>query len=625
MKSLARYKLISDLFSSIIIFNADGGIILAGDSITNTLKINGIDIEKIVDDRFGSLEGKRLISYIQTISRDRYIDSYQFDKFDLDFILFRSSFSGRNCVVLALQQELDQISRIKSDLKERVKELECLYNISFELERFDDVDVKLNKCVEHIREGFQYPEITLVNILLKKKMYGDIPVSEVPKKNFLIQPLLSGTKKIGELLVWYAQPEAFLVEEIDLLKEIAGKITLAIEKRQKKQDLEKGRQVLLLKNKKLFELTEECREKREQLQAFFSAITDNIIVIDPRFNIIMSNSEEIGESGKCYKKLFGANDICDHCPALNTFTRAEPSSLEKAHEDKDFRLFTYPILDKENQVSSVLEVCRDITQQKMMEAQLLQSYKLASLGKLVTGVAHEINNPNTFILGNIKIIREAISDILPILDRYYQDQPELYIARLPYNVFKDNITILIDDMVSGSIRMKKIVEDLRNFAKKDDDLQFENIQLNSLIENSVRLIKKQVKKSVKIKLDLAGNIPVFLGRNAKIQQVLVNIIINASQAMDKKTGLIEISTHFLKDQESVRINITDNGRGMSEKTQKYIFDPFFTTRRNSGGTGLGLSITYGIMKEHQGTITVDSKRGVGTRFSIYFPVKQQVK
>lgn len=624
MKRPTRYKLISDLFSSIIVFNTDGGIVLAGESIVNTLTANGVDIVEIVGSRFDSPEGKRLIGSIQAVySHDSYIETYRFDKLDLDFIFFWSRFSSHNYVILALQQELDQISRIKSDLNERVKELECLYNISHELERFDDVDAKLNNCVDHIRQGFQFPEITLVRIQLKRKAYGDVQGGEVLQDYILTEPLLRGSKQIGELIVWYSQPEDFLVEETTLLKETASKISLALEIQKKKQDHEKRRQALIKKNQILIELTEECREKREQLQTFFSAITDFIIVIDTEFNIIMSNNEDIGESGKCYEKLFGAKDICDHCPAINTFTRSEPSSLEKEHEDKVFRLFTYPILDKENQVSGVLEVCRDITQQKMMEAQLLQSYKLASLGKLVTGVAHEINNPNTFILGNIKIIREAFSDILPILDQYYHDNPELKIARLPYKIFKDNITILIEDMVTGSIRMKKIVEDLRNFAKKDDELQLENIQLNSLIENSVRLINKQVKKSVEIKLNLSGDIPVFKGRNAKIQQVLVNIIINASQAIDKPKGLIEISTHYLKNKKSVQIIINDNGKGMDEKTQKYIFDPFYTTKRNSGGTGLGLSISYGIIKEHNGSITVDSKLGIGTRFSISIPVKQK--
>jgi len=173
--------------------------------------------------------------------------------------------------------------------------------------------------------------------------------------------------------------------------------------------------------------------------------------------------------------------------------------------------------------------------------------------------------------------------------------------------------------------MKKIVEDLRNFAKKDDDLQLEKIHLNSLIENSVRLIKKQLKKSVDVKLYLEEIIPVFEGRNAKIQQVLVNIILNASQAIDKPEGLIEVSTRFLRKEKSIKITIKDNGRGIDDKTQKYIFDPFYTTKRNSGGTGLGLSITYGIIKEHKGTIKVDSETGSGTMFTIIIPANKELK
>ena len=141
-----------------------------------------------------------------------------------------------------------------------------------------------------------------------------------------------------------------------------------------------------------------------------------------------------------------------------------------------------------------------------------------------------------------------------------------------------------------------------------------------MIQNSLRLINKQVKHSVEIRLNLARDIPIFQGRNIKIQEVLVNIIINALQAQDKPEGLIEISTHFLKEKGSVQINICDNGKGMDERITKYIFDPFYTTKRNSGGIGLGLSIAYRSIEEHKGMITVDSTPGIGTRFCIHIPV-----
>jgi signal transduction histidine kinase len=119
----------------------------------------------------------------------------------------------------------------------------------------------------------------------------------------------------------------------------------------------------------------------------------------------MSNKEEIGDTGKCYQKLFHLQGPCEECPARLTFRSADDASSEREEGDKYLRLMAYPIFGAGQIVDRVLEVCRDITSQKKMESQLLQSYKLASLGKLVSGVAHEINNPNTFILGNLKIYR----------------------------------------------------------------------------------------------------------------------------------------------------------------------------------------------------------------------------
>jgi len=240
-------------------------------------------------------------------------------------------------------------------------------------------------------------------------------------------------------------------------------------------------------------------------------------------------------------------------------------------------------------------------------------------------VAHEINNPNTFILGNMKIIREAFADIVPILDKYYDNNKDLKIARLPYYIFKENINILIEDMVNGSIRMKKIVEGLRFFAKKDVDVLDEEVRINELIENTIRLVKKQLGKKSVIELDLESLIPLFIGNITKIEQVIVNMIVNASQAIGKDKGKIIIKTRYLPEVEKVQVSISDNGKGMDEKTKHNIFDPFFTTKRNEGGTGLGLSISYGIIKEHGGIISVDSSPGKGTSFSILLPLNPQKK
>lgn len=295
--------------------------------------------------------------------------------------------------------------------------------------------------------------------------------------------------------------------------------------------------------------------------------------------------------------------------------------MEKSVDGKYFLMRSYPIFDKEGEVERVLEVCRDITLNKQLESQLIQSYKLASLGKLVAGVAHEINNPNTFILGNLKIIQEAFYDIFPILDHYFDGHRNEKIARLPYDLFKENISILIGDMIEGANRTKQIVLDLRNFARKDEEALSDVLDINHLIKNHLTFTQKHIKKQAQITFDLDPNVPEFNGSIQKLEQVLMNMIINASQAIENGVGLITIKTEYDQTSKEVVIKITDNGKGMDEKTKRNIFDPFFTTKRDKGGSGLGLSISYGIIKDHHGKIEVDSTLGSGTTFTIRIPVK----
>ena len=270
-------------------------------------------------------------------------------------------------------------------------------------------------------------------------------------------------------------------------------------------------------------------------------------------------------------------------------------------------------------MEGILEFYRDVTLEKTYEQQIQQADKLASLGQLVSGIGHEINNPNQFIRGNIKIMKQALDDMLPIVDEYYKDHPELKIARLKYDFFREHIMTLVEDMSHGSERIKGIVEGLRGFARKDEGLLVDNVDINTLIGATKRLVQNEVHKHGEIELNLSEEVEPFPGNSQKIEQVMVNLIVNAAQAIpDDRKGLIKVSSSM--EEGMVVIEIEDNGKGMDEKTQKQIFDPFFTTKRAKGGTGLGLAISYRIIEEHGGNISVSSKQGVGTKFTIRIPV-----
>ena len=405
--------------------------------------------------------------------------------------------------------------------------------------------------------------------------------------------------------------ERKLIEQKENLEKIVAERT---------KDLEKQKDILLRKNKALINISEKCRTSRIRLETLFNAITDTVLMIDNDFNIKESNQKDIDKKMKCHKLVFGLDSPCDDCPAKKVFKEKKPISDEKKIDDEYYLLHAYPIFDSKGKIEGVLEFSKQITKEKNLEIQLQQTDKMASLGQLVSGIAHEINNPNTFIRGNLTIVNEAMNDILPILDKYYESNDDLKIARIAYNTFKENILVLINDMVNGSNRIKSIVEDLRQFAKKDEGLLTDDLNVNSIIETALRLVGNQLKRKTRIDLNLNNDIPTIYGNSQKFEQVIVNMLLNAAQSIEKKDGIITITTDINKKQNSVLIIISDNGIGMDEKTQKHIFDPFFTTKRNKGGTGLGLSIAYGIIKDHKGKINIESVQNEGTTFTIQLPI-----
>lgn len=259
---------------------------------------------------------------------------------------------------------------------------------------------------------------------------------------------------------------------------------------------------------------------------------------------------------------------------------------------------------------------------KLLESQkqLVQSEKLASLGQLVSGIAHEINNPVQFIQGNMQILREAIGDILPILDEKEKANKDLKIARLDYPFFRSQVQVLLKDMSEGAGRIGDIVKDLKTFARRDEGRLDEEVDLNRVVEISARLVHNRIKR-YKITQDLADNLPKLKGSLNQLEQVVVNTLINAAEALgDRPDASIRIVTRVENGGQQVKLSISDNGPGMTDEIKDKLFDPFFTTKQRIGGTGLGMSITYGIIEEHGGRIDVDTRLGEGTTFHYTLPV-----
>lgn len=621
MVKLKEFSLALGVINNIIICDKNNMILFAGDEIKMQLFGSKEGLKLSLLDNFPDPgEQENLKEKIAQVRKKKNTQYFNFNNGKKNLFLFPGNYAQSDNIILATKEQMLQANNIEAELKEKVKEQECLYKISNELEITRNVEEALEKCAGHLANGVQFPQAVTTNFQLDGRSYGDIGCLPGTPNKMLIEDIVINGAVRGKISVCHHQEAEFLEEERKLMREISLMTSRIIERKETRKNLEDQRELLVLKNFELTRLTEDLTRSNNNLQAFLAAITDTIVVIDPDFNITLSNKEEVGTTGKCFKKIFDSDKICEDCPARLAFQQAQPVSVERKHNGQYFTLQAYPILNRKNgSVDTVLEICSDITGEKHMKRQLIQSYKLASLGKLVAGVAHEINNPNTFIRGNINILTEAFNDIQPILDREYKENKSLKIARLNYEIFRENIPILLEDMMGGANRIKKIVDGLRNFAKKDEGLLTDDVDINHLIQDNLRITSKEVRKRARLELNLDSAVPTFKGNIQKLEQVFMNFLINAAQAMERDDGLIVIETSMDKTKNEVIVKIIDNGKGMDDTTQKHIFDPFFTTKRDKGGTGLGLSISYGIIQEHKGRIEVDSQVGAGTTFTIHIP------
>ena len=515
----------------------------------------------------------------------------------------------------------------KDDWKrlERAKELACIYAVAEWIEASKSIEAFFTHLPRYLRDGMHYPEHVLVYSIYQGQEYGTEPDVEA----IITTDLVVQDQAQGSICVGYDSDELeFLPEEQRMLDEIARMLVHGLERKQLKQNIEtrqaelRGQRTKLeTLNSYLDRINRGFEESKTRLETIFQAIPDTVAIIDRDRNVVMTNNDKYVPGHKCYKTFFDSDRPCLECRLAKVLKQKTPITLQIQHDDRFYEVNAIPIFDKQHEVDGIIEFHRDTSDKKHYEQQLQQADKLASLGQLVSGIGHEINNPNQFIRGNITIIRQALEDILPLIDEYYESHPDLKIARLNYDFFRTHILTLVQDMANGSERIKSIVEGLKRFARRDEGLLIDTVDLNAVIRESVRLAHNQLHKTADVELTLADNLPEFTGNVQKIEQVLINLIINASQAMpEQRRGVIEVITEY--DDTNVIARVRDNGSGMSESTIKQVFDPFFTTKRARGGTGLGLSIVYRILEEHGGTIAISSTLGEGTTFTMKIPYKK---
>jgi signal transduction histidine kinase len=277
--------------------------------------------------------------------------------------------------------------------------------------------------------------------------------------------------------------------------------------------------------------------------------------------------------------------------------------------------------------NEVLE--KTLTDLKAAQTQLVEKEKMASLGQLTAGVAHEINNPITFVSGSVIPLRRDIRELLEILQAYESavkkqqmepqfEEVESLKAELDYAFLVEEIRQLLEGIQEGADRTSEIVRGLRNFSRLDEDV-LKPANVNEGIESTLLILRSEFKNRIEIVRDME-EMPDIMCFPGKLNGVYMNILTNAAQAIEGE-GKVFITTRYRENE--VEIRFRDTGKGMPEEVKRRVFEPFFTTKDVGVGTGLGLSITYGTIEQHQGKIMVDSEVGKGTTFTILLPTHLQ--
>jgi PAS domain S-box-containing protein len=346
---------------------------------------------------------------------------------------------------------------------------------------------------------------------------------------------------------------------------------------------------------------------RNTLRALFDSLPISIYIIDINFRLVAVNNSRAARAGStprmlfgetCYVKLFQRTSPCQNCQAAATFATGQ--STGRLHRDwlehdafVEWEISTFPIQSENGSPLQIIIVEADVTEKRNLEANLVQSEKLAAVGQLAAGVAHEINNPLTAIIANIQLLQREI------------DPREVDLL--------DSVKLI----ETASTRAQQVVRNLLGIARKEK-YQFEPVDINETLQNALSLVQHElVGRPIQIQLSLADNIPSVTGSQDHLQGVWINLLLNAIDAIDKNNGHIAITSKFTGT--DFQVVIQDNGKGIRPEYLGRVFEPFFTTKTVGRGTGLGLSVCMRVIRQHNGSITAESEPGSWTRFTITLP------
>lgn len=403
------------------------------------------------------------------------------------------------------------------------------------------------------------------------------------------------------------------------------------------------------------ELEKKISRRTEKLIAIMNSLNVGMVMLDPDMKILEVNRKmqqdfpEVSSNGVMppYKTMNSSQkeEVSGQCPIASTFqsglTCESVERMTTAVGERDFRIISSPIFDKDGNLYAGIVLCEDITERLVLERDLRQAQKLESVGQLAAGIAHEINTPIQYIGDNLRFLKDSFEDMFNVVhayeyfvkqtgeavtghaDKNRQLSDAVKCADLDY--LKGEIPKTIEQSLEGVHRVDKIVRAMKEFSHPGGDEKMA-MEINKIIDSTVTVCRNEWKYVAELSTDFAPNLPLVPCFAGEISQALLNIIVNSAHAISDFTeggaegmGEIFIRTNLLENNQ-VQIRISDSGGGIPEKIRQKIFDPFFTTKARGFGTGQGLAIAHRVVVEkHQGAIYFETEMGRGTTFIINLP------
>ena len=417
--------------------------------------------------------------------------------------------------------------------------------------------------------------------------------------SMMAAPLVVRGRPVGVISAYNKTPDLFNEVDLDLYTSLASSVSEAIENAWLFQRIRMGQQQLL--------------ESRNTLQALINGIPNPIYTINDAWQLVAINTSKADEldttpdklvNQVCYRAFFQRDTPCEQCLAAHTLAQKEARGwtvrwTAEDHLPREWDVNAYPIPSREASSARAVIVWQDRTEERRLESSLLQAGKLAAIGQLAAGVAHEINNPLTAVNANAQMLKMFMSPD----DENYES---------------------VELIAMAGERAAKVVRGLLDFARQEQ-YAFTPDDVNRSIQQSLDLVQYQLQQAnITVAADMADDLPPITASWEHLKSVWLNLLVNARDTLQEIEGerRIEISTRLAQDGQQIIVLVRDNGQGMSEAELAHIFEPFYTTKNPGKGTGLGLATCHRIIEQHGGEINVASAPGEGTTFVVRLPVEK---